>query len=193
MMHQKDTEAENRNWTQDSNLSCKRDNTLNNNPNSDQYEGFSISLALIDLLPVILFCCSCMVISHIFKSTLFFIGSLLCIIAGCGKVLWKLVISMAHKNIWLLNRQLRVLMPAGFLLILISLIVDRENISLYAIWSGITGFPSVLIFLIGIVGIVLMTIYAKKMDAASVRANWIEQITNTIPQAAFLIGLLLIG
>lgn len=57
--------------------------------------------------------------------------------------------------------------------------------------SAFISFPSVVFFTIGIIGMAAMSIFAKKLDGTDPKSNWIEQITNTIAQAAFFIGLLL--
>lgn len=44
----------------------------------------------------------------------------------------------------------------------------------------------------GILGMVLMMVFAFKLDNADVKANWIEQLTNGIAQAAIFVGLLLL-
>ena len=41
-----------------------------------------------------------------------------------------------------------------------------------------------------IFGMVLMGVFAAKLDSADVRSNWIEQLTNTIAQASIFTGIL---
>ena len=40
-------------------------------------------------------------------------------------------------------------------------------------------------FAAGLLGMVLMTVFAFILDSADPRANWIEQLTNGVAQAAF--------
>ena len=87
---------------------------------------------------------------------------------------------------------MRILMPAGFLLMLTSLFANADKLSLHAIRQAVTSFPSVIFFAAGLLGMVLMTIFAFVLDSADPRANWIEQLTNGVAQAAFFIGLLLL-
>ncbi len=153
-------------------------------------DGFTLSLALIDALPVLFFCASMIVISRIFSSNLFLIGALLCFIAGAAKVLWKIIVVLKKKNIWFLFLQMRILMPIGFAMILISLIMKRAEISFAGMTAAFMSMPSMIFFVIGILGMVLMIVFAIKLDSSDVKANWIEQLTNGIAQAAIFIGLL---
>lgn len=155
-------------------------------------EGFTLTLALVDALPVLFFCASMMVIGRLFSSLLFLIGAMLCFIAGAAKVLWKVIVVLKRKNIWFLFLQMRILMPIGFCLMLISLIVKRSEISLAGIGSAFMSMPSLIFFVIGILGMVLMMVFAVKLDSSDVKANWLEQLTNGIAQAAFFVGLLLL-
>lgn len=155
-------------------------------------EGFTLTLALVDALPVLFFCASMMVIGRLFSSLLFLVGALLCFIAGAAKVLWKVIVVLKKKNIWFLFLQMRILMPIGFALMLISLIVNRSAISFAGIGAAFMSMPSLIFFTIGILGMLLMMIFAVKLDSSDVKANWIEQLTNGIAQAAFFIGLLLL-
>ena len=47
-------------------------------------------------------------------------------------------------------------------------------------------------FAAGLLGMVLMTVFACILDSADPRANWIEQLTNGVAQAAFFMGILLL-
>lgn len=154
-------------------------------------EGFTISLALVDALPVLFFCASMIVIGRLFSSPLFLIGALLCFFAGAAKVLWKVIVVLRKKNIWFLFLQMRILMPIGFALMLLSLIINRSEISIAGIGVALIHMPSCIFFAIGILGMLLMMIFAAKLDSSDVKVNWIEQLTNGIAQAAFFVGLLL--
>lgn len=155
-------------------------------------EGFTLSLALVDALPVLFFCASMMVLGRLFSSPLFLVGAALCFLAGAAKVLWKVIVVLKKKNIWFLFLQMRILMPIGFALMLISLIINRSRISLSAMGAAFMSMPSLIFFLIGILGMVMMMVFAAKLDNSDVKANWIEQLTNGIAQAAFFIGLSLL-
>ena len=155
-------------------------------------EDFTLLLALTDSLPVIFFGASMLLIGRKFSSLLFIVGALLCLIGGTGKVLWKIIVVLKKKNIWPLFIQMRILMPAGFLLMLTSLFANADKVSFQSICQAVTSFPSVIFFVAGLLGIVLMSVFAIILDSADSRANWIEQLTNGVAQAAFFIGLLLL-
>lgn len=92
------------------------------------YENFPLSLALFDALPVIFFSISVIIIAMNYRNVLFITGSILCTLAGIGKVVWKIIIAGTRKDIAILNRQLRITMPVGFLLIIIGIIMGAGNI-----------------------------------------------------------------
>ena len=155
-------------------------------------EGFTLSLALVDALPVLFFSSGMIVISILFGSILFMIGAVLCAFAGAAKVVWKIIVVLRKKNIWWLFVQMRYLMPIGFLLMLISLFTDRSRINGAAVWTAICSMPSVIFFVVGILGMAAMIVFSVKLDSSDVKANWTEQFTNGMAQAAIFLGLLLI-
>ena len=127
-----------------------------------------------------------------FKSRLFLTGALLCFWAGAAKVLWKIVVVKKKKNIWWLFLQMRIVMPIGFALMLLSVILNRKAIRFAAVLTAVTSFPSVIFFALGILGMVLMGVFASRLDSSDLRSNWIEQLTNTAAQAAIFAGILLL-
>ncbi len=153
-------------------------------------EGFTLSMACMDALPVLFFCVSAGIVSLRFPSMLFRIGAVLVILAGALKVSWKFVIALAHKNIRFLNRQMRYLMPTGFLLILLSLVIDRAGINWGTVLHGMLGIPSLLFFLLGIAGMCAMGWFAGHLDGNDAHSNWIEQGTNALAQMSIMLGIL---
>ena len=154
-------------------------------------EGFTLSLALVDALPVLFFGGSMFLIGILFKSALFLLGALLCLWAGAAKVIWKIIVVAKKKNVWWLFMQMRIVMPVGFALMLFAVIIGWAKIDGAAVLAAVVSFPSVIFFAIGILGMVLMGVFASKLDSSSVRSNWIEQLTNGLAQAAIFIGILL--
>ena len=152
-------------------------------------EDFTLLLALTDSLPVIFFGAGMLLIDRRFSSLLFITGSLLYLIGFLRKVLLKLIVVLQKKNVWPLFIQMRILMPAGFLLMLASLFANADKLSLHAICQAVTSFPSVTFFAAALLGMVLMTVFAFILNSADPRANWIEQLTNGAAQTAFFIGL----
>ena len=155
-------------------------------------EGFSVPLALVDLLPVVFFGLSALRVGQLFSSALFTVGAAVCLISGVLKVLWKLTAALSRKNIWPMFVQMRVFMPVGFVLMLAALIVDRAHLNGAAVLAGLTGFPACLFFALGVLGMVLMTVFAFRLDSSDPKANWLEQGVNGLAQGCFFIGLLLV-
>ena len=163
-------------------------NKCQNTQTSAKYQNFTLFLALFDALPVIFFCLGMLLIATRFRNIFFLVGVILCTCAGCGKVLWKILVSSAGKDIRILNRQLRVLMPVGFLLVIIGLISGRSKIDFAVLLSRITAFPSCLFFGVTVIGMICMSVFAVKLDGTKAKSNWIEQITNAVAQGCFLLG-----
>ena len=162
-----------------------------NNRNTENYEDFPLSLAFFDALPVIFFSVAMLIIAWNFHNTCFIIGAVLCTLAGLGKVTWKIIIAGTKKDIVILNRQLRVLMPVGFLLIIIGLLTGLSGIhNVSTVIADILSFPAAFFFAVTIIGMIMMSIFACKLDGTKLRSNWIEQITNAIVQGCFLLGVL---
>ena len=153
-------------------------------------ENFTLSLAFVDALPVLFFGGSMILIGLIFGSPLFLIGAALCFWAGAAKVLWKIIVVTKKKNVWWMFLQMRIVMPVGFVLMILAVILNRNAIGLPAVLASVLSLPSVIFFAIGVIGMALMGVFAAKLDSADVRSNWIEQLTNAIAQAAVFMGIL---
>lgn len=138
-------------------------------------EGFSVPLAVFDLIPVIFFGLSAIRVGSLFHSTLFVIGAVICLVSGVVKVLWKLIAAVAKKNIWLMFVQMRIFMPIGFIVLITTLIVDRTNLNGSAILAGLLSFPSCIFFAIGVIGMILMTVLAFKADSSNPKVDLTEQ------------------
>ena len=155
-------------------------------------EGFTLSLALADAIPVLFFGASMVVVSFLFSSRLFLFGALLCLAAGAAKVLWKIIVVLRQKNIWLLFIQMRILMPIGMLIMIAAVILKKSAVDFSGILSSALSFPPVIFLGAGVLGMVLMTVFAFTLDSSSAKANFTEQLTNGIAQACFFTGLLLV-
>lgn len=156
--------------------------------NNKKYEDFPLSLALFDALPVLFFSAAVVLIGLNYKNSFFITGSILCTLAGVGKVLWKIIIATTKRDIAWMKRQLRILMPAGFLLIIIGIVTGSANI--HTLKGEIFSLPSGIFFGIALLGMVLMSIFAVRLDGTKLRSNWIEQITNAVAQGCFLLGVI---
>lgn len=154
------------------------------------YEDFPLSVALFDAIPVILFCIAMIVIAMSFHDGFFIAGAIICTLAGMGKVTWKIIISATKRDVNLLNMQLRVLMPMGFLLMIVGAVMGMNCEMWRNLVDSISSFPAIVFFGITLAGMILMGFFAAKLDATKVRSHWIEQITNAIAQGSFLLGVL---
>ena len=155
-------------------------------------EGFSVSLAVVDLIPVIFFGLSAVRIGQLFQSRLFLLGAIICLVSGVVKVLWKMIAAVSRKNIWPMFVQMRIFMPVGFLMLIAALIIGHEKLNGAAILAGLISFPACIFFAVGVIGMVMMTIFAFRLDSSDPRANWLEQAVNGAAQLCFFIGLMLV-
>ena len=155
-------------------------------------EGFSVLMALVDLIPVVFFGLSAVKAGSLFHSTLFMAGAAICLLSGVVKVGWKLIAAISQRNIWPMFVQMRILMPVGFLTMLTALVVDRAGLNGEAMLEGLTGLPACLFFLAGALGMILMLVFAFRTDSSDPKVNWMEQTVNSLAQVCFFIGLLLV-
>lgn len=154
-------------------------------------EGITLGMALVDAVPVAFFCAGAVLLGVRTPSALFRLGAVLCAAAGAGKVLWKLLVAVRRRSVWVLNRQLRVLMPAGFVCMALGLVLARGRIDFAAVWRAALALPQVLLFALGAAGMVVMAVLGATQDPADPAANWKEQGVNSLAQAAIFLGILL--
>ena len=153
-------------------------------------KGFTLGLALMDAVPVILFCAAALSFgTKIGAPPLFLVGAILAFLGGAGKVAWKLVIATVHKNMPWLGRQMRVTMPTGFLLMILGCALQGE-LALRVVGS-LGTMPSIAFVLIWFACMCAMGYFATHRDQTNARDNWTEQITNAVGQAALLLAILL--
>ena len=157
-------------------------------------EGFTIALALVDAIPVLSFGVSMVIIASRFPSPLFMIGAILSVLGGCCKVAWKLVLGITRKDLRWLNMPVVPMMAGGFLLLLISVLLNITAINWAGVSAAIIGLPSVLFFIawIGLMG--FMGWFRKhKFSNDDAHSNWTAQIINAIGQTCLLLGILFAG
>lgn len=92
-----------------------------------------------------LFCASTAVLGARVQRPLFVTGAAVAFASGAGKVCWKLLIALAHKNVFWLSRQMRFVMPVG-LLLLVAGAIAHVNAAVAAL-AGLTRPPSVALLL----------------------------------------------
>jgi len=157
-------------------------------------EGFTISLALVDAIPVLSFGISMVIIASRFRNPLFIIGAALSVIAGCCKVSWKLVLGIWKKDLRWLNKPFLPMQCTGICFIFGSILTSLGKIDWAGVLAAVTGIPSILFFIAWIALMGVMVWYRKHKfkhdDAAS---NWTAQIINAVGQTCLLLGILFAG
>ena len=157
-------------------------------------EGFTISLALVDAIPVLSFGISMVIIAGRFDSPLFMLGAILSVLGGCCKVAWKLVLGITKKDLRWLNKPFVPMMAGGFLLLILSLILGSGKISWAGVLKAVTGIPSALFFAAWMGLMCLMGWFRKhKFSNDDAKSNWTAQIINAIGQTCLLLGILFAG
>ena len=167
----------------------------------EEYRQYTLGLALFDIVPVLLFLISCILIYSMCMNRLFLAGALCCFIGGMAKVIWKLIVVLAKRDIPAFSRVFRVLMIGGFALMLLSVILSTvrtvaggrafADSSMAGLWRGLTFMPAMLFFIAGVAGMCLMGWLGSHMDK-SARSNWIEELINTAAQLAILTGVVIV-
>ena len=167
----------------------------------EEYRQYTLGLALFDIVPVFLFLISCILIYSMCMSRLFLAGALCCFIGGMAKVIWKLIVVLAKRDIPAFSQAFRVLMICGFALMLLSVILSTvrsvagggafADSAMAGLWRGLTFMPATLFFIAGFAGMCMMGWLGSHMDK-SARSNWIEELINTAAQLAILAGVVIV-
>ena len=154
-------------------------------------EGFTIGLALVDAIPVLSFGISMVIIASRFRSPLFMIGAVLSVLGGCCKVAWKLVLGITKKDLRWLNKPFVPMMASGFLLLLVSVLLNITKINWTGVGAAIIGMPSILFFITWIALMGVMGWYRKhKFSNDDAHSNWTAQIINAVGQTCLLLGII---
>ena len=154
-------------------------------------EGFTVGLALVDVIPVLSFGISMVIIASRFNSPMFMIGAVLSVLADCCKVAWKLVLGIAQKNLRWLNKPFVPMQATGFLLMIISFAIGFGKIDWLGVGTAILSIPSILFFAAWIGLMCFMGWYRKnKFSNDDAHSNWTAQIINAIGQTCLLLGIL---
>lgn len=151
-------------------------------------DGFSYAMALVDALPVIFFGMTAAIIFTVFASPLFLAAGALATVSGLVKVLWKVIVVKDKKNVWPMFVQMRIFMPLGYALMMVSMLVDHDKVSLKSMGKAIASFPAALLIALGFAGMGGMGYCASKLDSSDPKANWIEQGINSFAQLFLMLG-----
>ena len=149
-------------------------------------EGFTLSLVLVDFIPVFFFIFTILIFSYkTYFNYLIITGGLICFISGFIKVLWKFIVVLKKRNVWWMFKQMRFAMPIGFCTLIFGFFFGWENFS-KDIYNA--SFNSRLFFTLWIIGMSLMSLFAIILDSSDPLVNWIEQVTNSISQGFLLVA-----
>ena len=146
-------------------------------------EGFTLSLAIVDAIPVLLFAVAIIILGiKADFSPLIMLGGFLCFLGGAIKVLWKVIVATKQKNVFWMYKQMGPVMGIGFLLLIIGCIVSRAALKaafavLFVLWFVCMG---------------LMGVFAAKLDSSDPKSNWIEQCTNGVGELCLCLALALL-
>ena len=154
-------------------------------------EGFTLALALVDAIPVLSFGISMVFIATRFQSPLFMVGAALSVLGGCCKVAWKLVLGITKKDLRWLNKPFVPMMAGGFLLLVISVLLNITKINWAGVGAAMISLPSLLFFLAWLGLMCFMGWFRKhKFQNDDAKSNWTAQIINAIGQTCLLLGIL---
>lgn len=154
-------------------------------------EGFTLSLALVDALPVAFFCAAAVLAGLEIDSVLFTVGAVVAAIGGAGKVCWKFVLALGRRDVRILSRQMHVTMPVGFLIMIAGAILAGASTA--ALAGRICTLPSAVFAVAWVALMGAMGYFAGHRDQTDARSNWVEQLVNTAGQACLLAAVALAG
>ena len=155
---------------------------------SDEYKEYTMGLALLDIMPVLLFLASGLIMYSMYGSPLLLAGVLACFTGGLCKAIWKMIVVVSEKDFSGLTRMFHILMPAGFALMILSVLAGGKA-AISGLWRSLTMMPAAILFIAGFVLMCLMGYLGSHMDN-SARSNWIEELVNTLAQLAVLAGVI---
>lgn len=151
---------------------------------------FTIGLALVDAIPVLIFGGTVVIISTAIQSPVFLIGGLFSIFAGLGKVIWKIILAVKEKDSVFWRKQFKVTMPLGFLLMIVGIVIKKSVINWANLLNSLISFPAILFLILALCSMIAMITMAKKLDQNNAKHNWIEQGTNILMQVFVLLAVI---
>ena len=89
----------------------------------EEYRDYTLGLALFDTVPVLLFLLTGVTVFLISGSRIFLAGVIASFIGGSSKVIWKLIVVIKGEDRSSLTRVFHIMLPAGFGLMLLAVIV----------------------------------------------------------------------
>lgn len=156
----------------------------------DEYKEYTMGLALLDMVPVFLFLASGLIMFSMYGSMLLLAGVLACFTGGLCKAIWKMIVVVSKKDLSGLTRMFRILMPAGFVLMILSVPAGGKP-AISGLWRSVSMMPASILFIAGFALMCLMGYLGSHLDN-SARSNWIEELVNTLAQLAVLAGVIVV-
>ena len=71
------------------------------------------------------------------------------------------------------------------------MIINRKSLNPSLFFAAAMKPTNLIFFVIEIMGMVMIVIFAFTLDSGKAKSNWIEQITNAIVQCSLMIGIIL--
>lgn len=71
------------------------------------------------------------------------------------------------------------------------MIISRKTLNPSLFFAAVMKPTNLIFFVIAILGMVMMGIFAFTLDSGKAKSNWIEQITNAIAQCSLMIVVIL--
>lgn len=154
-------------------------------------EEFTLSLALVDFIPVLAFGIAIIMISAGFNSTLFLLGAIISLLAGVFKVTWKLILGTTKKDVKWLNKCFLPMQSGGWAIMLLGILCNIGKINFAHLLAAIVGMPQFIFFILwaGLMGTMIW--YKKnKFERYSAKKNWTAEIINSCAQICLLIAVI---
>ena len=149
-----------------------------------------MGLALVDLMPVLLFLMSGTIMYSMYRSPLLLAGVLACFTGGLCKAIWKMIIVISKKDCTGLTRAFHILMPAGFVLMILSVPAGGKA-AFSGLWRSLTMMPASILFAAGFALMCLMGYLGSRLDSGA-GSDWTEELINTFAQLAVLAGVIIV-
>ena len=122
-----------------------------------------MGLALVDLMPVLMFLMSGLIMYSMYGSPLLLAGALACFTGGLCKAVWKLIVVTGKKDLACLTRAFHLLMHAGFVLMILS-VPAGGRAAFSGLWKSVTIMPAAVLFAASFILMCLMGYLGSHMD-----------------------------
>ena len=156
-------------------------------------EGFTLSLALLDYVPVAAFGAAVVLAGGAMNNPLFIIGAAISFLAGLMKATWKLIIGVWKKDIKFMNKAFLPMQGTGWLIMLPAAIFSLFKAGPAKALSAVCGIPQLIFFILWFAMTGLMVWYKKnRFVREDARCNWTAEIINSVAQCSLLIGVIFV-